>query len=191
MVRAAVLLTADVGSIPTWRTMNMNELNKFKTGGFPSGYPEDRKVFYSPVDNVHGALLYTMRSCARSLYLSMFGFDDQEIAYLIHSKLQDPRITVLLTLDASQATGKHEAEILAQEHYPSSIVSIGHSEHGAIMHMKEIVVDGEFLISGSTNLSTSGESLQDNECSIHQSVPLCAEATARQIAIHANMLKAK
>lgn len=172
---------------------NFGDLRGFKAGGsvLPVGYPEDRIVLYSPVDDVHGALMAVLGGCTKSLYVCMYGFDDEEIAGLIHDKLKDPAIVVLLTLDSSQAGGVHERVILAEECYPSSLVAIGRSEKGAIMHMKEIIVDGLDLITGSTNWSTSGETQQDNECSVHRSLALSSEATARQIAIHANMIKVK
>lgn len=170
---------------------NFGDLRVYKAAGgvLPVGYPDDRIVLYSPVDNVHGALMAVLGGCTKSLYVCMYGFDDEEIANLIHDKLKDPAVTVLLTLDSSQAGGVHERAILAQESYPSSLIAIGKSEKGAIMHMKEIIVDGLDLITGSTNWSLGGETLQDNECSIHRSLALSTEATARQIAIHANMVK--
>jgi phosphatidylserine/phosphatidylglycerophosphate/cardiolipin synthase-like enzyme len=56
------------------------------------------------------------------------------------------------------------------------------------MHMKEYVVDGVIRVSGSTNQSTSGESLQDNELTVVHDAVIAAEATRRIGEIHAWML---
>ncbi len=171
---------------------DLSELDKFKTGGFVPGYDPNVRTFYSPVDDVHGALLAVIGAANKSLYVAMYGFDDDELADLILAKLNDPSITVLFTLDSSQAGGVHERTLLAKESYPSSMVAVGRSERGGIMHMKSVVVDGVDLITGSTNWSDGGETVQDNELTIHRNALRCSEAKDRQLAIHANMIsKAK
>ena len=57
------------------------------------------------------------------------------------------------------------------------------------MHLKEGVVDGTILFTGSTNWSTGGESLQDNQLTIEINPVAAGMATARIGAIHANMLQ--
>jgi phosphatidylserine/phosphatidylglycerophosphate/cardiolipin synthase-like enzyme len=169
---------------------SLSLLDPYKTGGWPDDYPVDARTFFSPVDNVHQALVDLVRSASTSLIIGMFGFDDDELADLIREKLLDEHIHVQLTLDASQARGVHEREILDRENYPASSIAVGHSEHGAIQHLKMVVVDGLDRISGSTNWSTSGESLQDNELTVYRSRAMAAEAAARLSAIHAHMLQA-
>jgi phosphatidylserine/phosphatidylglycerophosphate/cardiolipin synthase-like enzyme len=60
-----------------------------------------------------------------------------------------------------------------------NVVVIGHSSRGAISHDKMIVIDGLVTICGSTNLSTSGETLQNNEAVIVFDAVFAAEARAR------------
>ncbi|MEU0818973.1 phospholipase D-like domain-containing protein [Streptomyces mirabilis] len=163
-------------------------LDRHKTGGFASGYPANVRTFYSPVDQVHAALVELVASAQRSLVIAMYGFDDQELADVIRAKLQDPTIVVQLTLDSSQASGVHERAILAEEHYPASSVAIGRSEKSQIMHLKEIVIDGLDVVTGSTNWSASGEGLQDNALVLIRDPLVAAEARTRIDGIHHHML---
>jgi phosphatidylserine/phosphatidylglycerophosphate/cardiolipin synthase-like enzyme len=145
----------------------------------PDDYPTDRVVLYSPIDDVHGALLEVIRSAKQSLVISMFGFDDDELSAAIREKLEAEHVQVELVLDSSQASGVHEKKLLATDWADAStsnVVTIGRSEKGAIVHRKMVVVDGEVVVTGSTNWSTSGESQQDNECTIQASRAVAAEA---------------
>lgn len=169
---------------------DLSLLDQYKAGGFPPDYPRDMRTFYSPVDQVHQVLLDVVRSATSSLCLALYGFDDDEVADAIHEKLLDPAIHVQLTLDSSQAGGAHERLILARENYPASTIAIGRSEHGAIVHVKLLVVDGLDRVSGSTNWSSSGESLQDNELTIIRNRAIAAEARTRMNAVHTHILAA-
>jgi hypothetical protein len=171
---------------------DLSVLDQFASAPFPPGYPTDRRTFYSPVDNVHGALKAVISAACRSVVLAMYGFDDDELAQIIKDKLVAENVYVQLTLDSSQASGVHEKTLLTGENYPISSIAIGRSEKGAIMHLKEGVIDGVIHFSGSTNWSTGGESLQDNQLTVEINPVAAAMATARIGAIHASMLaKAK
>lgn len=169
---------------------DLAELDQFKTGGFPADYPHDRRTFYAPVDQVHQVLATLIKSAQHSVVVSMFGFDDEELADALKEKLEHEHVFVQLTLDRSQSRGVHEKAILAREDYPASSIAIGNSEKGAIVHLKMVVIDGEYVIGGSTNWSESGEGKQDNELKVTRNRAEAAEARSRIDRIHNHMLQA-
>jgi phosphatidylserine/phosphatidylglycerophosphate/cardiolipin synthase-like enzyme len=163
-------------------------LDKYRTQPLPPGYPDAHRTLYAPVDDVPTALAFLLNSAQHSLVVAMFGFDDPTLAQIIRGKLADEHCYVQLTLDSTQAGGVHERELLAAQNYPASSIAIGGSERGRIMHLKMVVIDNLWVVTGSTNWSAGGESLQDNELSITANPYVAAEARGRIDAIHANML---
>lgn len=169
---------------------DLSVLDGFSKSGFAPDWAPDRRVFYSPVDDVHSVLKTCVSAARLSLAITMYGYDDQELADIVKEKLEAEHIAVQLTLDSSQAGGVHERALLAREDYPNTVIAVGRSEKGAIMHEKIAVIDGILTVTGSTNWSTGGETAQDNECSVHLDRAWAAKARARADAIHAHMLQA-
>jgi phosphatidylserine/phosphatidylglycerophosphate/cardiolipin synthase-like enzyme len=156
----------------------VTDLDIFKVSGPPNGYPSNMRTFYSPEDYVPQVLQSVVSSASKSIVVAMYGFDDDVLAAMLDSALKNSAIYVQITLDASQAAGAHEKDLLAKyaNDMTGNSVAIGKSERGAIMHRKMVIVDGLWRISGSTNWSTSGETLQDNELTIIRDAWVCSEA---------------
>lgn len=171
---------------------DLSVLDRFKAGPFPPGYPADVvRTFYSPVDDLKGALLYLINNARQEIRVAMYGLADADLAAALKAKLSEPSVLVQLTLDSSQAAGAHERKILETVKFPNSSVAIGTSEHGRIMHMKLMIIDGTILVTGSTNWSDAAEHLQDNELTVTIHPARAAEARLRIDAIHAHMLAKK
>jgi len=166
---------------------SLAELDCHKSSPPLPGTSDNLRSFYSPVDDVHGALVDLLSSAQHSLIIAMYGFDDEELAEVIEEKLADPGIFVQLTFDSSQAGGVHERKLLTDMEYPACSVQIGRSEKSAIMHMKLVIIDGVDVITGSTNWSAGGESLQDNQLTVVRDAVTAAEARTRVDVIHARM----
>lgn len=161
--------------------LSISDLDQYsKAGPVDADHPPNLRAFYSPRDGagVHEALKAVIGSCQHSIAVEMYGFDDDELAEMIAHLLDNPAIYCQITLDRSQAGGVHERALLEKfkHEFTGNSVAIGNSEKGAIQHRKMVLVDGIWYVGGSTNWSTSGETLQDNELLIIQSASVVARA---------------
>ena len=132
---------------------------------------KDFHLFYVGRDNVHEILKYVLSRVSVSLYLNMFGFDDDELNDIVMTIARDDTILTVITLDKSQAGGKHEKALLDSDvtkdpaMYNTHIVSgtqmakfvVGESATHQISHTKGFVADSKVGAEGSTNWSASGE----------------------------------
>lgn len=160
--------------------LTVTDLDAFKTTAPSPLLMPNVRTFYSPQDNVHGALKAVLSSAQISVVVQMYGWDDDELASIIDGQLKNPLMHVQITLDRSQAGGVHEKALLQKYKHEmtGNSVAIGTSERSAIVHRKMAIVDGCWRISGSTNWSTSGETLQDNELTVIYAPAECVEARA-------------
>lgn len=159
---------------------------------FLDGYPPDQRTFYAPRDRVHEVLAALIASAQHSLVLNMYGYDDDELDTLIRTKLDAAHVYVQMSLDKTQAAGKRERSLLAKwsnDAFGNSIAIGTSSKHHAISHLKVMVVDGVYTVSGSTNWSLSGESEQDNQLTLQRNAVIAAEMRAVLDLNHDWMLK--
>src|ERR1700693_3166489 len=122
----------------------------------------DFHLFYVGRDDVHNILKYVLSRVSVSLYMNMFGYDDDELNNILMHIVYDPTVTMLVTLDKSQASGAHEKGLLDAD-LKTYLVKfnphfvIGQSSTHQISHTKGFVADGKVAGEGSTNWSASGE----------------------------------
>jgi hypothetical protein len=162
-VQTTTTTTPPDTTVPSLQTFDLLDLQQFvKEKVYSTSASKDFHLFYVGRDDVHNILQYVLSRVSVSLYLNMFGFDDDELNDLIMQKARDPHITMLITLDKSQAGGKTEKALLASDlaqnptAYNTSFV-IGESATHQISHTKGFVADGKVAAEGSTNWSGSGE----------------------------------
>jgi hypothetical protein len=147
----------------TLQTFNLSDLAQYTNeGAYSPNASSDFHLFYVGRDDVHDVLKHVLSRVTVSLYLNMFGYDDDELNDIIMGIVHDPNITCVITLDKSQAGGAHERRLLDSdaakdpEGFRTHFV-IGQSATHQISHTKGFVADGKVGGEGSTNWSNSGE----------------------------------
>lgn len=147
----------------TLQTFDLLDLAPFtKEGAYSPAASKDFHLFYVGRDDVHDILKNIFSRVSVSLYLNMFGYDDDELNDIIMGIAHNPDITCVITLDKSQAGGAHEKKLLDSdaakdpEAFRTHFV-IGQSATHQISHTKGFVADGKVGGEGSTNWSNSGE----------------------------------
>jgi len=129
---------------------------------FATGASKDFHLFYAGRDDIHNILKYVLSRVSVSLYLNMFGYDDDELNDILITIAHDPTITMLVTLDKSQAHGAHEKKLIDLDTLKdleefNTHFAIGNSLTNQISHTKGFVADSKVAGEGSTNWSSSGE----------------------------------
>ena len=147
-------------SLQTFNLMDLQQYTLEKS--YSPSASKDFHLFYVGRDDVHDILKHILSRVSVSLYLNMFGYDDDELNDILMSKATDPNITVMITLDKSQSSGKTEKALLDldQKKNVSAFRThfvIGQSLTHQITHTKGFVADGRVGGEGSTNWSVSGE----------------------------------
>lgn len=147
----------------TLQTFDLLDLQQYtQEKAYATSASRDFHLFYVGRDDVHDILKHVLSRVSVSLYLNMFGYDDDELNDIIMQLVMDPDVTVVITLDKSQSGGAHEKTLLDadRKHNLASFnshIAIGQSATRQISHTKGFVADGRVGGEGSTNWSTSGE----------------------------------
>jgi hypothetical protein len=150
-------------AVQSLQRFTLEDLAPFtKEGTFAADASRDFHLFYVGRDDVHGILKYLLARATTSLYLNMFGYDDEELNQECMRCACDSSITTVITLDKSQSGGKHEKAILDSDLAKDPVafnthVVLGQSATHQISHTKGGVLDGRVGFEGSTNWSASGE----------------------------------
>src|SRR5271157_4074392 len=145
------------------QTFTLEDLAPFThEGAYSLNASKDFHLFYVGRDDVHKILRYVLSGVSVSLYLNMFGYDDDELNDILMAKVVDPSVLVMITLDKSQAGGVHEKRLLDSDAAKdptgfNTHFTVGQSLTHQISHTKGGVADGLVGFEGSTNWSTSGE----------------------------------
>jgi phosphatidylserine/phosphatidylglycerophosphate/cardiolipin synthase-like enzyme len=180
-------------SLQKLKALSFEELARFKDAGrFPDRYSTTNLTFYAPRDpGVHAVIVWALLQATHTVAVNMYGFDDPHAAAIIQGYTERSDIAVTLNLDKSQAGGKAEKALLERFNHNliGNSIAIGHSSRGAISHDKLVVIDGLYLITGSTNWSQGGEELQDNQLTVSREPLAAAEARAIIDLDHDDMLK--
>ena len=147
----------------TLQTFTLGDLAQYtKERAYSPQVSSDFHLFYVGRDDVHDILKHVLSRVTTSLYLNMFGYDDEELNDIIFALAVDPSVTVLITLDQNQAGTVHEKKLIALDQSKdlaafNTHFVIGQSATHQISHTKGFVADGKVGGEGSTNWSTSGE----------------------------------
>lgn len=165
MASADVPLVIDASGVPTQSLQNFDlmDLEPFtREKSYSSNASKDFHLFFVGRDDVHDILKYVLSRARVSLYLNMFGYDDDELNAIIMKKVMDPSVNVVITLDKSQSGGAHEKKLLDADRQQALAAfnthfTLGESLTHQISHTKGFVVDGKVGAEGSTNWSDSGE----------------------------------
>lgn len=144
---------------------DLHTLDQFHADPVGIGASSDYRTMYVGYDDVHGALAYVHGLSLSRYLLNMFGYDDEDLNAKIMGIIGNPRIPSWVTLDLSQAGGKHEAALLAADRKLDPVefashVAIGQSATHSISHTKGGVLYtslGLLAFEGSTNWSRDGE----------------------------------
>ena len=145
------------------QTFNLLDLQQFtQEKAYSTTASKDFHLFYVGRDDVHDILKYVLSRVSVSLYLNMFGYDDDELNDILMAKVMDPQVIMLITLDKSQAGSVHEKRLLQSDAAKDPVAFnthfvIGQSATHQISHTKGFVADGKVGGEGSTDWSVSGE----------------------------------
>src|ERR1700758_2060550 len=109
-VSASNVIDDPTQSLQTFDLLDLQQYTQEKV--YATTASKDFHLFYVGRDDVHDILKHVLSRVSVSLYLNMFGYDDDELNDILMKIAFDATITMLVTLDKSQANGPHEKALL-------------------------------------------------------------------------------
>jgi phosphatidylserine/phosphatidylglycerophosphate/cardiolipin synthase-like enzyme len=143
----------------------------------PVKWPAGIRVLSVPIDEVRAAVSHCIGAARHSLFVAMFTVSDIALGHVLAQKATELGAGFGLATDATEAQGQHNQSVLAL--LPPGSYTVGTSEKGDYMHLKDAVIDSRFVLTGSTNWSVSGQTTEDNTLVVSDSPRLAAIYTAR------------
>jgi len=162
---------------------SLTGLDKYRSTPLPTGWPSQLRTLAVPVDQVNAALTALLSSAATSIRMAMYSFTDIALADILAAKAH-AGVTVQVSLDSTEMTQPDQATVLTVLQTAGAATSVGTSEHNAYMHLKDFVIDSAVAVTGSVNLSHSGQYQQDNRLVVIRSPVVAAEIEARVNAVY-------
>lgn len=117
---------------------------------------EIRRTYFSPADDCQTALLNFVQTARHMIRVCDFTFNLVPLADLLIAKYQ-AGVDVRLVLDRTEAGIPSEKPLVTQLRAAGVPLVAGTSERHRIMHMKYLVVDDVWVLSGSFNFSATAE----------------------------------
>lgn len=138
------------------------------------------QVYFSPRGGCTEAIVDEIDRAQRSIYVQAYSFTSVPISKALVAARRRG-VTVSVILDKSQRTEKFSgADFIADNEIPVVI-----DEEPAIAHSKVMIVDGELVITGSFNFTSSAETRNVENLLLLRSMPLAVAYKANWDERHA------
>jgi len=116
----------------------------------------EAKAYFSPQQNIEQVILDNLSTAKKYVHLSLYGITNKRLADRL-LELHKKGVEVVLCIDKLQAKGKHDLHGYLAEGGITVIIK----KTSTLEHNKFAVIDGERVLMGSWNWSTSAQK-QDN-----------------------------
>ena len=127
-------------------------------------------VYFSPRSDTYSAIKMRIEEAQRYLYIPIFYLTHKELTQkLIEAK--DRGVEVKIILDATAARNPYSTHKILRQNG----IEVKVENFGGKMHAKSLIIDDEYIISGSMNLTQAGNSKNDENTLIIKNPALALE----------------
>ncbi|MBR6126378.1 DUF1669 domain-containing protein [bacterium] len=153
-----VLKSPEIAKIYTqeFEQMYAGKFHNDKTST-PNKSAQKVKIFFAPQDKpIENGVLPIIRNAKKYIYIPAFVITERQITdELIKAKSRGVEVKIIV--DALNASTKHSKHVVLR----NSGIPVKAENYAGKMHSKTIIVDDEYLITGSMNFSNSGNNKND------------------------------